>query len=745
MIKRKNYNRLLKNSLRAFLLSRNEAKSETRKESFIFSELEELCCFPGYIHVIAYFCFRDNTIKYSDKVETDDVLQQFSTERLVRTEIATLIGLACKGLINSDLPSPDNFQNYIHKTESLLNELHHSMIPPFSSIFKDRKTDEQLSNPFTNGSMLRESIFYGGEAAYQFQYRDLSKVKYKADNEWLKHNKGFAVDQGVEIIAAIQDIQNEKINRVFKELANKTPDLWTFLPAYIFNVDDIASKTNIDTKTVRSLINAFISPVGMESFQALDDFNPTNAYPIINLGNNQYLLLQVYSLVEALYETPFFWFNADKAYKSKAMKHRGEFTEDFSADRLRLVFGAENVFTNIDIYDSKDRIGEIDVLVVFSNRAIVLQAKSKKLTISARKGNDNSLRDDFKKAIHDAYDQAYSCAEFLNNTKFKLVTSEGVELSIDRKYKEIYPFCVVSDHYPALSFQARQFLDFTSNDLIKPPFVMDVFLLDVMTDMLQSPLQLLSYINRRTAYGEKILSTHELTVLSYHLKNNLWIDGEYSMVQLGDDICADLDLAMLTRRDGIPGIETPEGILTRYVNTPFHKLINEIERIQDAAIIDIGFMLLSLSGDTIETINRGISRMVELCLQDGKSHDITLGMSESRSGITIHCNKDPLNIASSRLRNHCERRKYSLKADTWFALCISPLDGTLRIGLHLDYPWIHSNKMNDITKELSPGKKLTQQTLVDFNSILKPHTETGRNQQCPCGSGNKYKKCCLSQ
>lgn len=32
-------------------------------------------------------------------------------------------------------------------------------------------------NPFTNGAALREPIFYGGESAYSFQYRDFSPAK----------------------------------------------------------------------------------------------------------------------------------------------------------------------------------------------------------------------------------------------------------------------------------------------------------------------------------------------------------------------------------------------------------------------------------------------------------------------------------------------------------------------------------------------------------------------------------------
>lgn len=122
-------------------------------------------------------------------------------------------------------------------------------------------------------------------------------------------------------------------------------------------------------------------------------------------------------MVEALYETLFFWFNSDAAYRNIAMCHRGEFTEEFSSRRLKRVFGEKRVFQNVDIVDAKNnKAGEIDVLVVFANRAIVLQAKSKKLTIAARKGNDLSLKDDFKKAVQDAYNQAFSCSNYLTDS-----------------------------------------------------------------------------------------------------------------------------------------------------------------------------------------------------------------------------------------------------------------------------------------------------------------------------------------
>lgn len=84
-----------------------------RTEAEVFSDLSKLCISPGYLHAIAYFCYRYNTIRYGDEMTTEDVLEQFGADRLVRTEISTLIGLACKGDLNAEMQAPETIQRYI--------------------------------------------------------------------------------------------------------------------------------------------------------------------------------------------------------------------------------------------------------------------------------------------------------------------------------------------------------------------------------------------------------------------------------------------------------------------------------------------------------------------------------------------------------------------------------------------------------------------------------------------------------
>ncbi|MBB1376900.1 SEC-C domain-containing protein [Pseudoalteromonas sp. SR43-2] len=716
---------------------------DIRNEAEIFTDLSELSASPGFVHAIAYLCFRDNTFSYNlDKgVESEDVLQQFSMERLVRTEISALIGLAFKHGIDFKIPEQQELQYYANKAEQLLHEYHIAMMPSPENFFKDGQVQLKIMGEMiSSGEMLREAIFYGGESAFQFQYRDLCLKKYKKDSDFFLIHKGYTLQQAYDVIYCLEGLQNKHLNCNMKEMITKDPSDWTFLPAFTFTYEEVVKACRHDLSIVKNILDSFTASGLNETYASIDSFNTTNAYPIIKINEEEFLLLQYYSLVEAFYETPFFWFLENSNYKSTALKNRGDFTEEFAYERLIRVFGKGNVHKNINIYGADGNIaGEVDVLVTYADRAIVLQAKSKKLTLQARQGNKSNLESDFEKAVQAAYGQAYSCAEFmLEPDKYTFKHEDGTQLKRIVKYKEIYIICLVSDHYPALFTQSKQFLKTQESESIVSPYVMDVFFLDTLTEMLDRPFHFLSYINRRATYDKQVHASFELTVLSYHLRKNLWIEDDLSYMYLGDDICADLDLAMMVRRRGIPGNDTPVGILTEYEGTPIDRLIKQIEQEENANIIDFAFLLLSLSGDVIRDINKAIDRITELSCRDGKTHDLTMFFDKSDCGFTIHTNGYPKEVALNSLSDHCEKRKYTTKASKWHGICIQPNDGSFRFGVTLDFEWQYSAKMGEIVRHLPKPQKS-----IDFNAKNKRRNNIGRNELCPCNSGKKYKKCCL--
>lgn len=711
-----------------------------RTEAEILADLEAVCTSSGYIHALAYLCWRDNFISYSRrKLTPDDLLNLRSATGLIRTEISTLIGFMVKRPINVDMPSPDVIQKFIDDTEKLLQEFHSALSGPFKiDIGSDGNPMIPSINIFESAEAMREPIFYAAESAYSFQYRDFSPLKYQDDKNWLENQKGFQLDNAVKIIKAIADIQNNKLTWLYSHLKIEEINSFSLLPAFTFKIEEIVELSGCSEEEVRKFITSFLLPSAPcnSDFKKLGDFNLTNASPIIDLGDDVFLLFQYYSIVEAFYEAPFYWMLKDDSYKNIATKNRGNFTEKFCADRLKSVFGRDKVYENIVFTDpAGKRAGEIDVLVIYANRAIILQAKSKRLTLEARKGNDNALKEDFKKGIQDSYDQGFKCANLLSDKDYIAVDSSGVSINIKRDFEEIYIFCTISDHYPALAFQAEQFLEYKQDQKIFPPYVMDIFFLDVLCELLDKPLYFLSFVRRRLGYSDKFMATNELAILSYHVRRNLWFEDEYTGINLGDDISVDIDAAMLVRREGMPGERTPNGILTKYKNHTFGKLIEHLSNADQDGMLDIGLFLLDWSENAARSLGDGIKKITRQTKQDGKLHDIS--MLFKGVGITIHCSSLPLPEMMLRLRGHCTIRKYKQKSDKWFGIAKSAeADDSYKVALVLSHPWEYSENIEHASREFVGGKMHP-----DLTTALRTKNKIGRNEQCPCGSGKKYKKC----
>ncbi len=712
-----------------------------RNEDEIFAELQTLAAEPGYIHAISFLCFRDNAIVFEGKLNADNLANMYSPERLVRTEISTLIGLLVKNDLDLSLPQPNQLQKMIDRSDQLLKELHNAMIAPISKAISNAINQGESISPFSRGDILREAIFYCGESAYDFQFRDFALEKYKTDDDWLKSEKGFSISDAITFAQGISILSRNAIVNFKDSFINKDPLEWTALSVFTFTTDQIMHVTQLDRKVITKILDAFSLPNTdrNQSFNSVSDFNSVNTYPIIRISETEFVIFQYYCLVQAIYESPAYWMSQDEKYVNEAAKNRGSFSEMFCTNRMRSIFGDHHVYKNVTLKENKKiTVGEIDVLVLFGNRAIIIQAKSKRLTIEARKGNDNQLQNDFKLAIQDSYNQGLSCAKALQRRDIIILDNEAQQIRTAHPLKEIYIFCVLSEHYPALAFQAHQLLHIERTEQIKPPFVMDIFLLDTMVEMLASPLYFISYINRRTEYDNKVVAAHELTVLSYHLKRNLWIEPKVDSIFLDDDVCADLDIAMMARRNGFIGNTTPDGILTRLRHTKVGELIKQIEDSENSELIDLGLFLLALNEDTVFELSKGIETIVSRASVDLSNHDFSMSFTNDEgTGITIHSNNDPIGIAMKRLYDHCKRRKYFHKAQTWFGLCLKPRTGAIRFNSNFEYPWKQSREMDDIVVNMSNGQKR-------LSISIKPRKKkAGRNDPCPCGSGRKYKKCCL--
>jgi hypothetical protein len=168
-------------------------------------------------------------------------------------------------------------------------------------------------------------------------------------------------------------------------------------------------------------------------------------------------------------------------------------------------------------------------------------------------------------------------------------------------------------------------------------------------------------------------------------------------------------------------------------------MVKAIEASPEPSTIDLGFTLLTLGEDTVAGISAGIDQIANQAVIDGKNHDLTVAAGSSGTGLTIHCNDDPMGIAGPALQRHCYARKYTERSQTWFGVCLRPSDQALRFGVNLDFTWEQDDAMDSLTSGMGKPKALADL----FKSPSAKPPKIGRNQPCPCGSGKKFKKCCL--
>ena len=164
---------------------------KTRSEDEVIADLLALTASPGYAHAIAAICVRDNLVVYRDELKVSDMERVHQPSRLLRTEIATLLGFMTRSDLDLSVPSPQDLASYTSRTDALMQELHEAMAAPMGAAMLSSLKNGAMADMW-GGAVMREPIFYGSESAYHFQYRDLAPEKYGQDDAWLIANKGFS-------------------------------------------------------------------------------------------------------------------------------------------------------------------------------------------------------------------------------------------------------------------------------------------------------------------------------------------------------------------------------------------------------------------------------------------------------------------------------------------------------------------------------------------------------------------------
>ena len=734
-------------------------------EQEIFDQLSELCGKKGFIHTLVKLNFKYNYYKVNKNgnITSSQIAKAHADrQKLIRSELVTLLALTVKNnpeFFCDSEPKLKLSKSYEDKVYELLENFHNifrenmifEMQNRFSEIIELKNTKLfSESDVFLTTNSVREAIFYSGDAVYDSQYQDLGYFKYRADNDWFVHNKGFSIEHAHEIIEILFQFHHFKIHQVAE---NKQISLNEF----IYSEDEIIEflklcKSELTINEIMLFISAFSfnldNLIDLNAFQKFDDFNSFIASPFIALPNNKFLLLDFFHLSQAFYETPFFWLSNDNEYKSIASKHRGDFAENFTYEIVSEIFGKENTWKNIDLYGinnqnqaKKDKIGEIDILVNVSGYVLLFQAKAKKLTLESRKGNIPKISDDFAKSIQHAYNQAFECGEILlSNEYIAKVDEQIIQLP---KIDFCFPICILSEHFPALTAQVRWLLKENIHKNISNALVIDVFLLDLMQKTLSKPLDFMHFIKSFSNARKIFLANNQIELLAVHLKRNFLCSDGADIFYLEDGFSADLDLYLSQTRRGINQKnlpEVPSGWL-KFKETYWWELFEFTSLLDSKNKLKFGFELMQWSEEFIKNYNHIVSERIQtLNLNPNKEISNFSIISSNNTGLTAYVINTPFitDEIESQIQHHAILKKYQTKLDLWVSLIINTKGKVKHLNV-LDEKWKFDSELQKEYEE-TLAKNSRPMMIIDGQKIRK---KIGRNEPCPCLSGKKYKRCCL--
>jgi hypothetical protein len=646
-----------------------------RSSAEIFADLRALAQSDGALHEISAIIYRDwiVTVDTHEGRVVDDPDYRWSISKLNKNEVMLLLGLTVQSQSERTFSVQVGDNSFAARADQLFQEFHSRVLEDGEPAF-DKESQNFIERPGSIGLVAREAIYYGAESFYLHQFSGFSRLRYRDDAIWLLQNAGLSIRPVIDIARFIID----RINGQMTALGHMRKEGKNFTHGDLTN-SLLISKADVRKKFGKKA-NAFIAKFATPGTGAnacfIDPFaiNAVAIAPIIDLGEHLYVPNQ-YRLFEAIYESPFYWMFDDKSYRDTAAEHRGTFLEKAAARIFRSVFGEENVYENVTIRDgSKDTPGEVDVLAVYGEFVLIVQAKSKRVTLKARAGDTEALKTDFEGAIQSPYRQALKCADLIRNGG-ECVTTSGKVLTFSSLHR-LFPVVILSDPFPASTFLSGKMLERGDNIA---PVIWDLGVLDCVARLLPTPIEMIFYLKCRSTVFEKVFSDSEYNFLGYHIEAKLALPHDADCLMLDRDFANIVDNYMIAADVGIDA-ERPLGILDRLQIPVISDLFAELKS-ADPRIASVVIDLYDFSSDALKKLSTCILDLRKDVALTGKVIK-AFSIPTATGGLTYAVTRKRDAITAQAAQVIGAKHKYETKSDRWYVILDSvetnnPIDGLI--------------------------------------------------------------------
>lgn len=397
------------------------------------------------------------------------------------------------------------------------------------------------------------------------------------------------------------------------------------------------------------------------------------------------------------------------------------------------------------INNSKKNFAENDLIIIYDETLIIVEVKAGSFVYTSPMEDFENHIKSYKSLIEKADHQCKRTKDYLQQYESAKIFDQNhnIKSTIDmNKVSKIYMLSVTIDNINTFAAKAEKISFLTLNDSTISIGVDDLM---VYKEYFDSPLTFLHFLEQRTLATKepKLTLNDELDHLGMYIKHNYYTleledAKDYSRINFYG-YRADLDNYFSKLYHPQLNPVKPTQILPDI----FCEMINWLDTSNTPKRSSMANYLLNFSTEAKEQLSELISYVINK-------------QNSSKKTIPIHV----AGLGSNALRYTCfiNQRNVSNFTDkqkreyTWANLLRDKDDDRCLIDLYFN----EQNKIEKINieklckkdildTELDNIKQLSdtiaKNRFIQFNRNHKK--KIGRNDLCPCGSGLKYKKCCL--
>ena len=406
---------------------------------------------------------------------------------------------------------------------------------------------------------------------------------------------------------------------------------------------------------------------------------PLAVTPLIQHGSRFYLFVPAL-LLESLtcaFHTRLY---ADEAYRPQYDEARARWLEQSAVETFRgMLPNAESGWSLA--YGPKKHRFEIDGLIQYDNKLILIECKWKSPTLLARGGDVVTALKDIDKAILQPLAQAQRARDYIQQH----ASVEFVEKSTDRSIvirsadvTEVFLVTIVGSG--AWAWVAANLVRLVPLGLFSDgeyPWALSLNDLRVVADCLELPSQLFDYLRRRyEAQCEPRFRFHdEWDLLSVYLAGALDInDPRFEGMELValDGFDSELQDYYYSLSGQMITVEKPRRQLPKNIR----QLLDTVERAHAPEKTDAICVVLSWPNWGLEELGNSLEQARRKAVWDGRAHAVAVRHPWRSSGVTFACGYKNKTAIRQVLWKACKPQQEKFAAIEWVGF-----------GIDLSTPW----------------------------------------------------------